>query len=169
MRTTSPILYWRLQQGSRCTRWLIILLCIATWRGPIPLVHAHGSEKGADRSLAAHLHNFHQGHLKQSYFGLHLHLLLPWERFSPTDGDQKQIPDPLTHEGVVISAPVTNQLITSLCDANPETSFCDQQLMISIWSRQLATLGLHVPAFNSFIESQLLAAPLCAVTGVSLC
>lgn len=166
---TSPT--WRPPQGSRTARWIIVLLCLATWRGPIPLIHAHGSEQGADAQLERHLQSFHHGHLKQRYFAWHLHLLLPWEKFDAGGSPQPQEPvhDPLTHDGVVLSVPLTAQLIASISNAQEQLSFCDQQLLESRWSREQGLLHLHLPAFRSFVESLLLAAPLCAVTGVALC
>jgi len=158
-------------RGSFRTNALLMLLCLACWRGPIPLIHAHGSERGADARLEQHLLSFHRGHLQQRYFTWHLHWLLPWERFEICDPVQTDSPvhDPLTHDGAMVSSLESVQILSHLAHCGFCATWLDHR---AIPDQSVAGLSLHrvkVPMFRSFLESLLLQAPLCAVTGTALC
>jgi len=171
MLSSVPRNVWLPAHGSRTARWLMVLLCLASWRGPIPIIHAHGSEEGADPQLEHHLLSFHHGHLKQHFFAWHMHLLLPWERFDTTqtpDSTPGQT-DPLTHNGAVATAFITGQLISNLEIQNSRCCFFGQQQLEQLWSCSALRSQALLPAFDSFFESLLLTAPLCAVLGVALC
>lgn len=154
-----------------CARWIVLLLCLATWRGPIPCLHAHGSMDRADARLESHLHVYHEHQLARAYFDWHVHLLLPWERFEFGDSPDDPEPphDPLTQEGAVVAPLACSSFALALSNAWMcwQGTLCDE----GVAPGHRDTLQ-HRPldgAIGSFTGSLLLTAPLRAITGVALC
>ena len=65
--------------------WIVCLLCVCAWRGPLPVVHCHAfetlslsAEVEGNWQLAEHLMVCHAGqHEHGDMFGWHLHFVLP--------------------------------------------------------------------------------------------
>ena len=70
------------RRGTSSSAWRIGLcwvLCLSVWRGPVPIVHAHGLDLqslGNNSSLAEHAIECHADKLGEHSTGLHLHLIL---------------------------------------------------------------------------------------------
>ncbi|WP_139228359.1 hypothetical protein [Planctomicrobium piriforme] len=152
------------------SRSLLVLLCLVSWRGPVPCLHAHATEGGANVQLEHHLHAYHEDQRDNRFLTWHLHFLLPWERFDPLDAPQESVPcqDPLTHEGAVVTVLSYCEMQTHLADAWLDVFRLDGSLLSQVNSPTVAG-QCTAPWFGSFSESLLLSAPLCAVTGEMLC
>jgi hypothetical protein len=156
-------------------RWLCLALCLATWRGPVPWVHAHAADCGLDshaagEGLARHLADYHHG--QHELGGWHFH----W--FDLCDCAAHDKGEPLTKKPrdpwVAIAAPLSAShdqrcgevefrtalaRLLSLNDAFPAALF--------LTPGEVRLLSPTAP--RSFASSLLAAAPLRAVIGVALC
>lgn len=59
---------------------MVCLLCVSTWRGPIPVVHEHSLEMAAlanNLSLARHALQFHTHEFGHGETDWHLHFVMP--------------------------------------------------------------------------------------------
>lgn len=132
-RPTSRNLWKRLNSLPAARHWLVWLLCLCAWRGPVPVVHCHHFELDpsatateSDWILAEHvaawhadeyLHADQQSHGDDS--GWHVHFVLP----SSTDDDKMPLDQPvlaelITHNvgGSSVDVPVSSHSIDPLAD-----------------------------------------------------
>jgi hypothetical protein len=148
-------------------RALILLLCFAAWRGPLPWIHEHHAANPAgdvDVHLVRHLANYHTGH-DPADLPWHVHFVVFWDGLPDEDcGDKSpHAQDPL--------------MVHAVSDAGPA--------LVSAWGGHAVVAALAPDAglqcgamtgvvaagdrADSFLASLLRAAPLRAVTGVALC
>ena len=144
------------------------MLCLATWRGPLPWLHDHETDEHAaasDASLAQHLAAYH-ALPHGSEHGWHIHMLLPFGRCPcPQDNDSSApVEDPLSAYGTLLTKTVD---ASSLDVASPcgVTAFCaDPHGGCLVCGGQFRS-----PDTLDFLGSLLATVPLRAVTGVALC
>jgi hypothetical protein len=154
---------------ARCSRWLLLLLCVATWRGPIPCLHAHAGHAAHRTHLGHHLEMYHSGRVAGT-LRWHFHFLLPWQKFDCYDcEDDPESPiDPLMHDGALVLASDAYGILTALsCEHETATSMDDVQMSWCV--RVLSAGGDTSRTYSSFVESLWLSVPVRAVTGVALC
>jgi hypothetical protein len=151
-------------------RLICVLLCLVTWRGPLPWVHEHDADElsaTADHGLAKHLAVFHADADDQE--GWHWHILLPFGRCPCQEERQERSPthDPLSDYGALVIARTP-----TAAAAHWTALACDEAA--AIYGRldlPYEAKGGHDPPQRpaSFLSSLLTTAPLRAVTGVALC
>lgn len=163
--------------------WLCALLCVTTWRGPVPCVHQHdcaavevaeGSTESAQEALATtileHLKWFHSKVERTSHLGWHLHIL-PSLAFivddaSPVPTDAQG--DPLSEFGV----PVAKIAAESAGVDSPWQGAGQFSKAILAGECRISSPTWHSSADErplTFLSSLLPAAPLRAITGIALC
>ena len=152
-------------------RALALLLCLVTWRGPLPCLHDHETDLQAavsDATLARHLVDYHTlSH--EADEGWHLHLLLPFGRCPGDDSedDPSDTPDPLSIHGTLLTR--------NACVPDASSAFCAWRALpaacLGTAASDVPTQMHHRPPPRdcTFLGSLLSAAPLRAVTGVALC
>jgi len=158
--------------GTRC---LTLLLCAATWRGPLPCLHIHGSDAGAAATseMVRHLRAYHTEPDAEAVAHWHIHLLLPWHIFhsDETPGDRHAPVDPLLAQQTIVER------------AGPDSCSVAALFTLQLWGWCFDAPAFTGPApetmlsdahgqagdpCDSFLTTMLRAAPLCAVTGVAL-
>ena len=85
-------------------RALILLLCFAAWRGPVPWIHEHHAANPAgdvDVHVVRHLVNYHAGH-NPAELPWHVHFVVFWDGLPDDDCDDKSphAQDPLLVQAV---------------------------------------------------------------------
>ena len=148
-------------------RVICLVLCAATWRGPVPWIHEHPTDAAiaADPSLARHLASYHAGR-RQAEPGWHWHILLPFSRCPCTDPDQEPASpeDPLSVYGALLSTGASSISPAASCQAW-HVDIVDIALFSAVGGAAHESRG-KAP---NFLGSLLQSAPLRAVTGVALC
>lgn len=92
-RTTLESLQTNLTLSRRA--WMCCLLCVCTWRGPIPIVHEHSLDLaalGGNSSLALHAFQFHADELGHGESDWHVHFVMPRELFPLGGGNDTCLP-----------------------------------------------------------------------------
>jgi hypothetical protein len=146
-------------------RLLCLLLCLATWRGPLPWIHEH-EDNPTTTALAGHLAAYHAG--SHDHHGWHWHVLMPFGRCpcGEDHDDTARARDPLSYYGALV---LPKTIVVS-----PPEGIAELWGEVSPWVDSRHPLGepcCHDPPgrATSFLGSLLAAAPLRAVTGVALC
>jgi hypothetical protein len=157
-------------RSRKSCRWLMVLLCLATWRGPIPCVHAHAGHADHQTRLGHHLETYHSRGQFACTRSWHFHFLLPWQKFECYDCQDDPEPplDPLTHEGALVLGSDADGILSALsCERSSAThvGIFERPRCVAI----LSACHGNARCFSSFVESLLLSSPLCTVTGVALC
>lgn len=151
---------------------LCALLMLATWRGPMPIVHAHyvGERDGiTDGQLVQHLRIFHWRDSNIARIGWHFHIALPGQSSCGDEtGDSGSPTDPLLAYGAQ--------------NLQPELRAVQTMHGGSFWSAgpgpftavELASAAQLLPApehgaFHNSLAAQVARTTMRAVTGVSLC
>ena len=154
----------RLTAQAEYRRVFCALLCLLTWRGPIPVLHCHDAQSLDDPAAAHHLDTYHVSDDTSSP-GWHFHLML-WSDATGEcpDDDQPRTP----HEFAVVCTCGDGGVVAP-------REFIEDGLCL----RGVDPLTAHpadaVPPGSSpspqwsFLTSLLTTRPLCAVLGVSLC
>lgn len=148
-------------------RLLCLILCVATWRGPMPCLHEHlaGSPiSESDSNLGAHCAQCHFDVDQVEHLGWHFHVLMPWAESDPTENAGETAADPVVR-----------------CEVLPSISVAPLLDLLIQWEVELPA-GLNLASLNetaklcssvapqsSFLNSLLQAVSLRAVTGVALC
>ncbi|MCA9088275.1 MAG: hypothetical protein KDA90_06510 [Planctomycetaceae bacterium] len=150
----------------RTSRLLCLTLCLVTWRGPLPCLHAHAAGPQIverDVELATHCQQFHEDVTDDRELGWHLHVLLPWADEQSAAGDQDAPADPLLKSEVLLVG----------CSAPALDVEWGQDGWNGVLSVAVDLLAGRVPddvwIAHSFLNSLMQTVPLCAVTGVALC
>lgn len=151
-------------------RVLVFVLCLVTWRGPLPWLHDHEVDRrlaAKDSCLSEHLAAYHAISRGHAEHGWHLHMLLPFGRGPCSHHEDRSAPvrDPLSTYGTLMTKSVA---VPALDAASP--AWCILA-MIDAPGNRLAVGALYPssPDTLSFLSGLLAEAPLCAVTGVALC
>jgi hypothetical protein len=159
----------RTHRFSRRMRAVALLLCLATWRGPLPWLHEHETDLQAapgDAALQRHLASYHAVPAEAEE-GWHLHLLLPFGRCPCEDShEDSQSQDPLSLYGTLLTKSASvpaSHLAASMS--------WDLAAAVPAVFAVPATIPTRPPPNrpSSFLASLLLQAPLRALTGVALC
>jgi len=146
---------------------ICVFFCLLTWRGPIAVVHCHGSGSLGERAGAHHLETYHSGEQAASR-GWHFHIML-WSDIASEGPDEDQ-PHP-SYESEVVGTYMGSVDSGSTNLRGTFTPRLCRQSVDSFSSMQRSgdsNFGSPTPR-SSFLTSLLSAQPLCAVLSVSLC
>lgn len=142
-----------------------VLLCVLSWRGPVPVLHCHAGDAEADNiHLVEHLNAYHPSH--DTADDWHLHVMLMSDLVAGSCDDDEG--EPATEPPLVCgtSGSLANLGLAFASVAEPvfagdavQPRCCGGSL-----HRQLPSI-----AGNSFLTSQLAARPLCAVLCIARC
>lgn len=118
---TSTFNFW-MRSRSRSTMrvWMVWVLCLCAWRGPLPVIHCHAvealstaSEFGVNWQLAEHLAVCHaHEHDTDVDLGWHIHFVMPASGSTkgshPSPVDRSVLAEVITHdaEGIPIDVPI---------------------------------------------------------------
>lgn len=159
----------RSRRASRA-RVLVLVLCVVTWRGPLPWLHDHAVDQRSaakDASLSEHLAAYHAMSRGHAEHGWHIHMLLPFGRCPCSHHGEHSAPvqDPLSTYGTLMTKSVS---VPALDGVSPVWSIFT---LVASPADQCAAAVLHSAYADalSFLGGQLAVAPLRAVTGVALC
>lgn len=160
----------RCGRRSARVRALVFVLCLVTWRGPLPWLHDHEVDQriaAKDASLSEHLAAYHALSRGHAEHGWHVHMLLPFGRCPCPHHEEHSAPvqDPLSTYGTLMTKSVA---VPALDAASP--AWCLPSLLDAPADRH-AVAVLHPASSDalSFLSGLLAGAPLRAVTGVALC
>src|SRR5690349_21803974 len=123
-------------------RAVVLGLCLVTWRGPLPWLHDHETDRGLaakDSSLSQHLAAYHGLSQEHAEHGWHMHMLMPFGR-CPCSQDEEQdspLEDPLSTYGTLMTKAVA---VPALNDAGP--AWCTPSVVDGLADR-FATRVLH--------------------------
>lgn len=145
-------------------RIVCVVLCLLTWRGPVPVLHSHAAESPARLAAARHLESYHLSADRASV-GWHFHVML-WSDFTEEcpNEDKPRPPHELNiirtcaHGGVVIPRETLDYGLCVRSVASVSTQLSNGDLSSNPRARP-----------SSFLTSLLSIRPLSAVLGVSLC
>jgi hypothetical protein len=150
------------------TRLTCLLLCLVTWRGPLPWIHEHEMDPLAagDHALAEHLATYHAG--SHDHGGWHVHVLVPFGRCPCGEEREEPSPlhDPLSYYGA-LAAPKAPAITSAHSIAPDWHELPYSEAFARVHTGHGASRPTHPAA--SFLGSLLATAPLRAVTGVALC
>lgn len=163
------------RQFGRATRCLTLLLCAATWRGPLPCLHIHGSDSGAAATpeMVRHLRAYHTGPDADEDAHWHIHLLFPWHVFhsDETPGDRHAPVDPLLAQQTIVDRAGPDAGSVSAFFSLQFWTWCTPRPAFACNAAPSTLNDVRGPvgdSCDSFLTTMLRAAPLSAVTGVAL-
>ncbi len=146
-------------------RIVCALLCLLTWRGPLPVLHCHDAEAAVP--AAARHHDSYHAHPGTVEIGWHLHVML-WSDFA-AEGPGEEPPRP-PHACDVVFTPATSWGGATAWRGIANNGWC-----YSMGAARFCPLAGSAPPCDAasqatfFLTSLLTAQPLCAVLGVSIC
>src|SRR5262245_49888290 len=145
-------------------RALVLLLCFAAWRGPLPWIHEHHAEQpgtDADGRLARHLVHYHAGQNPASLLW-HVHFVIFWDGLPDEDSDNKS---PHAQDPLLTSA-VSDVGSTAVSDWDGQVGVVDIVADTRQHGAALTEASATCERAHSFLATLLATAPLRAVTGV---
>ncbi|MCA9081473.1 MAG: hypothetical protein KDA58_12995 [Planctomycetaceae bacterium] len=163
MHSTSPC---SRNRSRLAVRLLCLLLCAATWRGPLPWLHQHADAANAglhEAQTVEHCRQYHGNGLATVCSDWHWHVLLPWTQ-GAQDNEQTPVDhDPLIRAEIVVS---TGAIDTAAFDFAHSLL---TGLVVEASSIDRLDSATQAEPGRSFLNSLLQSVPLRTVTGVALC
>lgn len=96
-----------------CPRWVVCLLCLLAWRGPIPVLHCHEMEHAQTIEVARHVALYHDATSQSA--GWHLHFILPDSDSAPGSEPDADSSSTLAWPGMLpeLTSAVSHQLASA--------------------------------------------------------